>query len=113
MSAIVNQFIDPAQDVFNLIKIRASVAQVGNDTDPYQPNQTFSVPGAGYLGLTELQSPRVKLNSDLKPETVTSSEFGLELSMLDNKLILDVSLYNMSTEDLITMFQCRRLLDSV
>ena len=101
LSAIVNQFIDPAQDVFNLIKIRASVAQVGNDTDPYQLNQTFSVPGAGYLGLTELQSPRVKLNSDLKPETVTSSEFGLELSMLDNKLTLDVSLYNMSTEDLI------------
>ena len=59
------------------------------------------MPGAGYLGLTELQSPTVKLNPDLKPETVTSSEFGLELSMLNNRLTLDVAVYDISTEDLI------------
>ena len=41
------------------------------------------------------------MNSDLKPETVTSSELGLELSMLNNKLTLDVSVYDMTTEDLI------------
>ena len=101
LSAILNKFIDPDRELFNLIKVRASVAQVGNDTDPYQLNQTFSVPGQGYLGLTTLKSPTVKLNSDLKPETITSSEFGLELGMLKNKLTLDVSVYNMTTEDLI------------
>jgi outer membrane receptor protein involved in Fe transport len=101
LSAILNKFIDPDRELFNLIKVRASIAQVGNDTDPYQLNQTFSVPGQGYLGLTTLKSPTVKLNSDLKPETITSSEFGLELGMLKNKLTLDVSVYNMTTEDLI------------
>ena len=101
LSALLNTFIDPSQKLFNLFKIRASVAEVGNDTDPYQLFQTFSVPGAGYLGLTELQSPTVKLNPDLKPETVTSSEFGLELSMLNNRLTLDVAIYDISTEDLI------------
>ena len=101
LSAILNQFIDPNQDLFNFFKVRASVAQVGNDTDPYQINQTFSVPGNGYRGLTTLKSPEVKLNSDLKPETVTSSEIGVELSMLDNRITLDVSVYDMSTEDLI------------
>jgi len=101
LSAILNKFIDPDRELFNLIKVRGSVAQVGNDTDPYQLNQTFSVPGQGYLGLTTLLSPTVRLNSDLKPETVTSSEFGLELGMFSNKLTLDVSVYNMSTEDLI------------
>ena len=101
VSAILNQFIDPNQEVFNFFKVRASVAQVGNDTDPYQINQTFSVPGNGYRGLTTLQSPDIKLNSDLKPETVTSSEFGVELSMLNNRLTLDVSVYDMTTEDLI------------
>jgi TonB-linked SusC/RagA family outer membrane protein len=101
LSAVLNQFIDPNQVVFNFFKVRASIAQVGNDTDPYQINQTFSVPGNGYLGLTTLQSPDIKLNSDLKPETVTSSEFGLELSALNNKLTLDVSVYDMTTEDLI------------
>lgn len=101
LSALLNQFIDPNQELFDLIKLRASIAEVGNDTDPYQLNQTFTVPGAGYLGLTELQSPRVKFNPDLKPETVTSSEFGLELSMLKNRLTLDVAVYNISTTDLI------------
>ena len=101
VAAVINQFIDPSQEFFNFIKVRASVAQVGNDTDPYQINQTFSVPGNGYLGLTTLGFPNVKLNDNLKAETVTSSEFGIELSMLDNKLTLDVSVYDMSTEDLI------------
>ena len=35
ISAILNKFIDPSQEIFNLIKVRASVAEVGNDTDPY------------------------------------------------------------------------------
>jgi len=101
LSALVHQFIDPEQKIFNLIKLRGSVAEVGNDTEPYQLNQTFTVPGTGYLGLTELQFPTVKFNPNLKPETVTSSEFGLELSMLQNRLSLDVSVYDISTEDLI------------
>ena len=101
ISAILNKFIDPDKEVFNLIKVRGSVAQVGNDTDPYQLNQTFSVRGQGYLGLTTVEASPVRLNADLKPETITSSEFGLELGLLNNKLTLDLSIYNMSTKDLI------------
>ena len=101
ISAILNKFIDPDKQVFNLIKVRGSVAQVGNDTDPYQLNQTFSVRGQGYLGLTTVEASPVRLNADLKPETITSSEFGLELGLLNNKLTLDLSIYNMSTKDLI------------
>ncbi len=101
LSAILNRFIDPSQNFFNLIKVRGSIAEVGNDTDPYQLYQTFSVPGQGYLGLTTLTAPTVKLNPNLKPETVTSTEFGLELSMLNNKLSVDLSVYDMTTTDLI------------
>ena len=101
VSAILNKFLDPNKDLFNLIKVRASIAQVGNDTDPYQLNQTFTVPGQGYLGLTTLNSPKVRLNPDLKPETITSSEFGLELGLLNNRLTFDLSVYNMTTKDLI------------
>jgi hypothetical protein len=51
LSAILNKFIDPEQKFFNLVKVRASLAEVGNDTDPYQLVQTYNVPGQGYLGL--------------------------------------------------------------
>jgi outer membrane receptor protein involved in Fe transport len=101
LSALLNRFIDPEQKFFNLVKVRASLAEVGNDTDPYQLVQTYNVPGQGYLGLTTLSNSPVKLNSDLKPETVTSTEFGLELSMLQNKITLDISVYDMETKDLI------------
>ena len=101
LSAILNRFIDPEQNFFNLVKVRASLAEVGNDTEPYQLAQTYNVPGDGYLGLTTLSNSPVRLNSDLKPETVTSTEFGLELSMLSNKLTLDLTVYDMETTDLI------------
>ena len=101
LSAILNRFIDPEQNIFNLVKLRASLAQVGNDTDPYQLIQTYIVPGQGYLGLTTLSNSPIKFNPDLKPETVTSSEFGLELSMLSNKLTLDLTVYDIETKDLI------------
>ena len=101
VSAILNNFVDPEQKLFNLLKLRAGYAQVGNDTDPYQLYQTFDVPGQGYLGLTTLSAPSIKLNEDLKPEQVTSIEFGLEGSMLNNRLNFDISIYDKETTDMI------------
>ena len=101
VSAILNSIVDPEQEVFNLLKLRAGYAQVGNDTDPYQLYQTFNVPGQGYLGLTTLSAPSIKLNEDLKPEQVTSIEFGLEGSMLNNRLNFDISIYDKETTDMI------------
>ena len=101
VSAILNSIVDPEQQLFNLLKVRAGVAQVGNDTDPYQLYQTFDVPGQGYLGLTTLSAPSIKLNADLKPEQVTSVEFGLEGSMLNNRLNFDISIYEKETTDMI------------
>jgi len=65
VSLLVQDFINP--DFFDLFKIRGSIANVGNDTDPYQLVQTFSVPGSGYLGLTTLNAPSTRLNPNLKP----------------------------------------------
>ena len=101
LSALLQKYVDPSQTVFNLLKVRAGWAEVGNDTDPYQLQQTFDVPGQGYLGLTTLSSPSVRLNPDLKPETVTSTEFGIEAVMFNNRLNFDLSIYNLNTTDLI------------
>lgn len=101
LSALLSRYIDPNQEIFSYFKVRGSWAEVGNDTDPYQLVQTFSVPGQGYLGLTTLSTPSVKLNPDLKPEKVTSTEFGLEFAVLDNKLNVDLSIYDITTTDLI------------
>ncbi len=101
VSALLHQFIDPEHNTFDLVKLRGSWAEVGNDTAPYQIYDYFNVAGQGYLGRTTLSAPDVKFNLDLLPEAVTSTEVGLEVSMLKNRLGLDISVYNNKTNDLI------------
>lgn len=101
LSALLNRFVDPDRNLFDLIKVRGSWAQVGNDTDPYQLYQTLEVPGQGFLGLTSLNAPEIKYDPNLKPETVISSEFGLELRMFSNRMNFEFSMYDIRTEDLI------------
>ncbi len=101
LSVLVDRFIDPDKEVINLLKLRGSWAQVGNDTGTYQIYQTFDVPGQGYLGLTTMGVQPVKFNEDLKPETITSSEFGVEAKLFNNRLFTDFSVYNISTTDMI------------
>jgi len=98
-SVLLDQFIDPEEDVFNLLKVRASWANVGNDTGPYQIYSYYNVASEGYLGVTQLGRPSVKFNEDLKPENIASLEFGLEGSMFTNRLFFDFSWYNIKTTD--------------
>lgn len=101
LSVLIDRFIDPNKDFLNMLKIRGSWADVGNDTDPYQLYQTFSVPTQGYLGLTVLNGPEVRLNPDLKPESVQSTEFGIEFNMFANRFYGDFSVYSIRTTDMI------------
>lgn len=100
-SLLIDRFLDPNNDVFDMLKLRASWAEVGNDTGVYQLYQTFSVPTQGYLGLTVLEGPSVKLNPDLQPESVKSTEFGVEFNMFQNRLYGDFSVYQIVTTDMI------------
>ena len=79
-------------------KIRASMAQVGNDTDPYSVALTYST-GTPYGSNASLAVPNILPNPDLKPAISTDTEFGLELSMLDNRLRFDIASYTSVKED--------------
>ena len=84
--------------LINLLKIRASWAQVGNDTAPYRIASYYQ--GTGFPGTVAIQSSKV--NQNLRPEIVTSTEVGLELRMFKNRLSADVALYDAVTDDLIS-----------
>lgn len=68
----------------SLLKLRTGVAQVGNDTSPYQINPILSTGRWGDLIYMEL--PLTLLSSNLKPEIATSSEFGVDFNMYNNRL---------------------------
>jgi len=85
-------------EVISFAKLRASVAQVGNDTNPFQTSGTF-------VSQTAVNSQPTFSNQDfipnpnLKPERTTSYEFGADIRFFKNRLNLDVTYYNASTKD--------------
>lgn len=101
LSFLLDRFIDPNGDLFDLIKVRGNYAEVGNDTDPYQLNTLYFVAQDGYLGRTTLSRDNVRKSDNLRPESINSLEFGVEFRMLRNRLYFDLSWYNIESTDLI------------
>lgn len=97
LSAIISDMVS-LPSVFNFVKLRGSVAQVGNDTDPYnlETSYIFNTP---YNGTRTLTRSQVLLNENLKPEKVNSYEIGADLRMLDGLLNLDFTYYNATSQD--------------
>lgn len=84
--------------LLNLLKLRASWAQVGNDTAPYRIQNYYQ--GTGFPGTVAM--PNSLSNQNLKPEIVSSWEVGLELKMFKNRLSFDFAFYDSVTKDLIS-----------
>jgi TonB-linked SusC/RagA family outer membrane protein len=103
-SFVFSEAFDLANDYFSFGKIRASWAQAGNDADPYLTTQTYvqAAPSDGtrgeiifpYDGQNGFLSRNVLASSDLQPEIVTEYEFGTELKFFRNRLGLEFSYYN-------------------
>ncbi|MDY7394307.1 TonB-dependent receptor [Aureibaculum sp. 2210JD6-5] len=101
LSFIPSQAFDFSDSSVNFLKFRTSWAQVGNDTGVYQLTETFNLAANGYLDLVQISRPSVKANPDLKPESVTSAEVGLEFKMFGSRFYGDFSYYSINIEDLI------------
>ena len=70
-------------------KLRASWAQVGNDTRPYQTARYYDkIYGNSFT------NPSTLFNADLKPEITSSYEVGLDWRLFRNRLGLDVAYYD-------------------
>lgn len=80
---------------FNFAKIRASYAQVGNDTDPFIINQTYTYTSGGNNGYV-YQSNKLPA-IDLKPEKTGSFEIGVDVRFFGDRLGLDFAYYNSNT----------------
>ena len=79
----------------SFLKLRASWANVGNDTNAFVINNYYSVTdfSSGYF------LPTTWALYDMKPENVESWEFGLEAKFLRNRITLDAAFYNNTTTD--------------
>lgn len=95
-SLILSDLFHLRSNFLSFAKARASIAVVGNDTDPYSLDQTYSFNGF-FNGGTLASLTTTMNNPDLKPERTKSVEFGLDLRLLKNRVIIDATHYNAAT----------------
>ena len=92
----------PMPDWMNFGKVRASWAEIGGDTDPYQLYLTYSLIGEHQgqpLGnISGVQVP----NFNLVPTETRETEVGFETQFFDDRLGLDVTYYRRNTNNQIT-----------
>lgn len=99
VSALLDKTFNINSKNVNMLKLRASWANVGNDTDPYQLYDTYSSTNldSGYRIPGTIKDPMIK------PENVESYEIGLETKFFQNRLGLDVAVYeNITTNQIVS-----------
>lgn len=85
----------PLPHQISFAKLRLSVAQVGNDTDPYKTKKYYGAsdfPGSGSV-------PTLLHNTDFKPEITRSFEAGLEAIFYDRRVGMDFTFYHNITSN--------------
>jgi hypothetical protein len=101
LSAIASEMIMMPRYI-SFLKLRASLAQVGNDTDPFAFTQTYS--RSDPFGSYQLYFETNRLaNLKLKPEISTAYEFGADIRFLDSRIGLDVTYYQSRTKNQILL----------
>ncbi len=90
-------------NVLSFAKLRGGIAQVGNDTSPYELLDYVDL-NTSFTDVYGTLNPRMGFSSTLadsglKPEKTNSWEIGAELKFLQNRLNLDVSYYYKETID--------------
>ena len=96
-SFIVSKVVN-LPEVISFAKLRASWAQVGNDTDPYQTTGAF-VAQTPFNGQPTFSNSNTIANADLVPELTSSFEVGADLRFFNDQLRFDISYYNALTKD--------------
>lgn len=83
---------------FSFAKLRASWAQVGNDTNPYSTTGAF-VAQTPYNSQPTFSDQSFIPNGSLLPEETTAIEWGADLRFLKDRLRFDITYYNALTEN--------------
>jgi TonB-linked SusC/RagA family outer membrane protein len=83
-------------------KLRASLAQIGHDADPYSTSIVY-VPAGSPINNVSLWSRNNAAGiRTLKPELTTAFEVGTDLNFLNNRIGLNFTWYQSNIKDLIT-----------
>ena len=93
LSAVVSEMVSLPQ-IISFAKLRFSAATVGNEVPFNRISPANTVTAAGGVN-RNTQQPF----TNLKPELIETTEFGLDLRFMNNKIGLDLAYYNITSTD--------------
>lgn len=96
-SFILSNVVDMPKAI-TYAQLRASFAQVGNDTDPYQTASVYNS-RTPYSSQPTLSEQATIANTALLPEKTSAIEVGGNLGFFSDKVNLDVTYYSSLTEN--------------
>ena len=98
---VSDTFRDNFPQWLSYLKLRASWAQVGNDTDAYRINTAYTLRTNTTNGNSAygLEIPTTAYATDLRPERKNSWEVGIDWRVFNNRIGIDATYYKENTKD--------------
>ncbi|HEY4288667.1 MAG TPA: SusC/RagA family TonB-linked outer membrane protein [Puia sp.] len=99
LSGVFTDFLHlPSNSPLSYGKVRASWAQVGNDTRPYSLRNVFGY-GTAWSSYQTVSEPSTIANANLLPEKLNTYELGTELRFFKNRVGIDFTYYNTTSKN--------------
>ena len=96
-------FPNMAPNVLDFLKVRFAYGTSANFGSPYNTRPTLTLNAQTRVdnigNVVTSTQPLLLANSNLKPELLTETEFGIESKLAQNRLRLDLSFYNREARD--------------
>jgi TonB-linked SusC/RagA family outer membrane protein len=97
LSGIVSDMVN-LPSAISFLKLRVSAAKVGRDADPYSINNTF-ITNTPFGNYPLTSGNNVLANNNLKPSSTATTEAGIDIRFLNNRIGLDATIYKSKTKD--------------
>jgi TonB-linked SusC/RagA family outer membrane protein len=103
VSAVVSDMLQIDSKALSYLKVRAGWSKVGSSggLSPYSIQQTYQFNADPWGDVSLLINPNTLNNPNLKPETVTGIELGVDTKLFNEKIDLKVTYFRSLSEDLI------------
>ncbi|WP_198673835.1 SusC/RagA family TonB-linked outer membrane protein [Chitinophaga alhagiae] len=116
-SLILTDALKIQSNTLSFLKVRASWAQAGSSGNPYQLTGTYSLDQFTHGGQPMASFSSIIPDPNLQNELTTSTEFGADVRVLNNRLGASFTWYNASTKNQIldvplplsSLFEYRRV----
>jgi TonB-linked SusC/RagA family outer membrane protein len=106
-SVVLSDALNLKNDYISFLKLRGGWSKVGSTgaLGEYQLENVFRFTTTPWNGTNFAFSPSLLNNNEIKPETTSGYEFGMDGRFLKNRIRLDATYYNQTSKDLIVPVQ--------